>query len=67
MIGDNPKSDIRGANAIGWNSILVRSGVFDGIKYANDEYDPAKYVVDNFYEAIKLIFKLEKLDNFITI
>jgi len=29
MIGDNPKSDIAGANAKGWTSILVRSGVFN--------------------------------------
>jgi len=28
MIGDNPASDIRGANAIGWPSFLVRTGVF---------------------------------------
>jgi ribonucleotide monophosphatase NagD (HAD superfamily) len=44
MIGDNPKSDIRGANSAGWSSILVRTGVFKG---ENDEEDPAKYVVDN--------------------
>ena len=31
MIGDNPKSDIRGANQKGWTSILVRSGIFNGI------------------------------------
>ena len=30
MIGDNPKSDIRGANNAGWKSILVRTGVFKG-------------------------------------
>ena len=59
MIGDNPKSDIRGANQKGWTSILVRSGVFNGQN--NDEKDPASYVVDNFYEAVKLIFELEKL------
>ncbi|OJA10508.1 hypothetical protein AZE42_01703 [Rhizopogon vesiculosus] len=29
MIGDNPESDIAGANAAGWKSILVRSGVYD--------------------------------------
>ena len=29
MIGDNPRSDIAGANAKGWVSILVRTGVFD--------------------------------------
>ncbi|KAM3140631.1 hypothetical protein pb186bvf_007229 [Paramecium bursaria] len=42
MIGDNPKSDIRGANDIGWISILVRSGIFKGV---NDPLDPAQYVV----------------------
>ncbi|KIK68923.1 hypothetical protein GYMLUDRAFT_91330 [Collybiopsis luxurians FD-317 M1] len=29
MIGDNPESDIAGANAAGWSSILVHTGVFD--------------------------------------
>jgi len=59
MIGDNPKSDIRGANQKGWISILVRSGIFNGPQ--NDEKDPATYVVDDFEEAIKLIFELEKI------
>ena len=30
MVGDNPASDIAGANAFGWESILVRTGVFRG-------------------------------------
>ena len=40
-IGDNPKSDIRGANGFGgiWKSVLVRSGIFQGKE--NDEEDPA--------------------------
>ncbi|KAI0797137.1 HAD-like domain-containing protein [Abortiporus biennis] len=29
MVGDNPESDIAGANAAGWSSILVRTGVYD--------------------------------------
>ncbi|KAF5385856.1 hypothetical protein D9615_002350 [Tricholomella constricta] len=29
MVGDNPESDIAGANAADWSSILVRTGVFD--------------------------------------
>ncbi|THV06710.1 HAD hydrolase [Dendrothele bispora CBS 962.96] len=29
MIGDNPESDIAGANAAGWSSVLVHTGVFD--------------------------------------
>ncbi|EIW67341.1 hypothetical protein TREMEDRAFT_33906, partial [Tremella mesenterica DSM 1558] len=28
MIGDNPESDIAGANSYGWSSILVETGVF---------------------------------------
>jgi ribonucleotide monophosphatase NagD (HAD superfamily) len=28
MIGDNPAGDIRGANQMGWESILVRTGVY---------------------------------------
>ncbi|KAH8119510.1 HAD hydrolase [Phellopilus nigrolimitatus] len=29
MIGDNPESDIAGANAKGWSSVLVNTGVYD--------------------------------------
>ena len=29
MIGDNPKSDIAGAIAMGWTSILVKTGCFN--------------------------------------
>ncbi|KAN0014732.1 hypothetical protein ACTFIU_001050 [Dictyostelium citrinum] len=59
-IGDNPYSDIKGANNLeheGWISILVRTGCFKGD--GNHHEIPAKYVVDNVYDAIKLILKLE--------
>lgn len=29
MVGDNPESDIAGANTAGWKSILVHTGVYD--------------------------------------
>ncbi|EPT04967.1 HAD hydrolase [Fomitopsis schrenkii] len=29
MVGDNPESDIAGANAAGWPSVLVHTGVYD--------------------------------------
>jgi HAD superfamily hydrolase (TIGR01456 family) len=58
MIGDNPCGDIRGANNAGWDSILVRTGLFH--EGENDLKDPAKYVVENFKAAIDLIFKQEK-------
>jgi ribonucleotide monophosphatase NagD (HAD superfamily) len=28
MIGDNPKGDIYGANLMGWESILVETGIY---------------------------------------
>ncbi|KAJ7502839.1 HAD-like domain-containing protein [Mycena galericulata] len=30
MVGDNPESDIAGANAAEWHSVLVKTGVFNG-------------------------------------
>ena len=66
MIGDNPKSDIAGANGNGWVSILVRTGVFDPqaatSKDGNDIEHPATHVVENFQEAIDLIYRLENLN-----
>lgn len=58
MIGDNPRSDIQGANASGdhWFSILVRTGLFKG---ENDAQFPAKKVVDNVYDAILFILERE--------
>ena len=51
MVGDNPKSDIAGANALGgpWRSVLVRSGVFQGV---NDSEFPAHVVVDTVADAV---------------
>ncbi|KAI0279514.1 HAD-hyrolase-like-domain-containing protein [Russula aff. rugulosa BPL654] len=31
MVGDNPESDIAGANTAGWSSVLVRTGVYDPV------------------------------------
>jgi ribonucleotide monophosphatase NagD (HAD superfamily) len=28
MIGDNPKGDILGSNLMGWESILVETGIY---------------------------------------
>lgn len=43
MIGDNPQSDIIGGNMYGWNTCLVRTGVFQGGD--NDEENPANFGV----------------------
>lgn len=64
MIGDTPQTDIKGANNYerdgkGIYSILVRTGMFKG--GINDKKNPAKKVVDNFYEAIRFILKKEKM------
>ena len=66
MIGDNPKADIGGANAKGWVSILVKTGIFDSNDArnsvnGNDREHPATHVVENFQAAIELIYKLENL------
>lgn len=57
-IGDNPHSDICGANASGdeFFSILVRTGVFKG---ENSEEHPAKFVCDSIAEAFAFIEQRE--------
>jgi HAD superfamily hydrolase (TIGR01456 family) len=59
-IGDNPLSDIAGANAQGaqFFSILVRTGVFKG---DNDKQHPAQFVCDDVTQAIQFIADREKL------
>ncbi|KAK9823437.1 hypothetical protein WJX72_002729 [[Myrmecia] bisecta] len=61
-IGDNPKSDVRGANSAGggWRSILVRTGVFKGGPGENDPTDPAHYVVEHVGEAVATAFQVEE-------
>lgn len=53
-IGDNPSSDIKGANDFGWESILVRTGVWNG-------RDPssAKFKADDIEKAVDMIFLLQ--------
>ena len=52
-IGDNPLSDIAGANNAGddWTSILVKTGVHTSPE--NDERNPADFMYDNVYEAVQ--------------
>jgi HAD superfamily hydrolase (TIGR01456 family) len=56
-VGDNPLSDIRGANSAGpqWRSVLVRTGVFRDRSKENDAQDPAHYVCEDIREAVDLI------------
>lgn len=60
MIGDNPHSDIDGGNRKGWTTILVRSGIFQGLH--NDPTHPATYVVDDLEAAVEKIYEVEGLN-----
>ncbi|KAL6706554.1 hypothetical protein ACN47E_005310 [Coniothyrium glycines] len=63
MIGDNPASDIIGGNMYGWNTCLVRTGVFQGGE--NDEENPASFgVFVNVLEAVKTAIKKELGEDF---
>lgn len=58
-IGDNPLSDIKGANEAGdrWVSILVRTGVHQSEE--NDLANPANHFCQNVTEAIQYILDRE--------
>ncbi|KAF0690399.1 Aste57867_18234 [Aphanomyces stellatus] len=58
-IGDNPFSDIQGANNAGdqWKSVLVRTGIFDGA--ANHTEHPADVVVESVDDAVRWILAQE--------
>ncbi|KAL2015639.1 hypothetical protein VTK56DRAFT_5079 [Thermocarpiscus australiensis] len=63
MVGDNPASDIVGGNMYGWNTCLVRTGVFQG--GANDEENPASFgVFDNVWEAVTAACRRELGEDF---
>jgi ribonucleotide monophosphatase NagD (HAD superfamily) len=63
-IGDNPRSDIRGANAAGenWKSILVRTGVYndnniqDKLDIENSSDKPS-IILDNVLKAVEWIIE----------
>ncbi|KAK7530337.1 HAD-like domain-containing protein [Phyllosticta citribraziliensis] len=63
MVGDNPASDIIGGNMYGWNTCLVRTGVFQGGE--NDEENPASFgVFVNVLEAVKTALRKQLGDDF---
>ncbi|KAI5481399.1 cardiolipin synthase [Pseudohyphozyma bogoriensis] len=57
MVGDNPRSDIAGANAFGWESILVRTGVFRGP--AEDAEHKPTVVLPNVLDGVKWALERE--------
>lgn len=63
MVGDNPASDIIGGNSYGWNTCLVRTGVFQGGE--NDEENPANFgVFPNVLDAVKTAIKKQLGEDF---
>ena len=63
MIGDNPASDIVGGNMYGWNTCLVRTGVFQGGD--NDPENPANFgVFPNVLEAVKKALRAQLGEDF---
>lgn len=55
--GDNPESDVRGANDNGWHSVLVRTGVFRG-PADNCEGDPAHLVCSDVGVGVERVLAL---------
>lgn len=54
-VGDNPRSDVRGARNAGWRSFLVKTGVWTDCRATNDPDDPADWVVESIREAVDII------------
>lgn len=46
MVGDNPESDIAGANAASWSSFLVKTGVYDESLGLPPTHAPTEIVED---------------------
>jgi len=57
MVGDNPESDIAGANGAGWKSILVRTGVYDPAN-GPPTHQPT-HEVEDVEEAVKWAIEAE--------
>ncbi|KAI0360927.1 HAD-superfamily hydrolase [Trametes cingulata] len=57
MVGDNPESDIAGANGAGWPSILVRTGVYDPA-HGEPKHEPT-YIAEDVEEAVRWAIERE--------
>lgn len=60
MVGDNPASDIHGANTAGWQSILLRTGVYKGLDWDTTEHRPTVGVFDNVLASVEHVLSSEK-------
>lgn len=55
MVGDNPESDIKGGNDYGWETILVKTGVYKDGDFSRNEKlaKPTLGVFNNVWEGVK--------------
>ncbi|KAF9935898.1 hypothetical protein BGZ67_002883 [Mortierella alpina] len=60
-VGDNPYADIAGANGYGWNSVLVKTGVYMPKGFENHHLHPATAVVDHVEDAVRWIIAKEQM------
>ncbi|KAF9576112.1 Haloacid dehalogenase-like hydrolase domain-containing 5 [Mortierella alpina] len=60
-VGDNPYADIAGANGYGWNSVLVKTGVYMPKGFENHHVHPASAVVDHVEDAVRWIIAKEQM------
>lgn len=57
MIGDNPASDIMGANVNGWESLLLRTGVYKDTDWDTIVAKPSAGVHDDVLESIRFALR----------
>lgn len=55
MVGDNPASDIKGANDYGWESLLLRTGVYN--EREGTDILPTGGIHDNVLAAVKSVLR----------
>lgn len=55
MVGDNPESDICGANLNGWESMLLRTGVYKDDDWDTTVHRPSVGVFDNVLESVRYV------------
>lgn len=60
MVGDNPESDIIGANSNGWESILLRTGVYKDADWDNIPAKPTAGVFDDVLDSVHHCLKENK-------
>lgn len=58
VIGDNPKTDMEGANAIGIDTVLLMKGT--QAKLPEEDYRKPNFVIKEIFELLSVLEKIEK-------